>query len=362
MSLIVARKYQDRLYIVGDTRLNNPNNLNRVELVAPAAYSQIKILIINPHICVSFAGDKEPAQEALQACRRFNYRMHDMLDYLLAINRATEHATEFIVCASLPPFYLYEIKNGEKKQVEAAWIGLQKGFAIFQQHFHGATGADPLSNMENAMTAVIESNVLGVNGFLVTVTNLEQQFFYKHYIKTYFPPRTYSGAGMHVVTYGTTQEGGYTVHVMPSHHTGVLVVHVPQNRMGIIYALQNTGFLEPEIFKDVDEHEFIEITSDRHGIQPPYSISSKQKSYFERGNKAAEKRHFEKAIYLYDLGLHANDDGLKPDLYFNTGVCYYHLNRLDEGMASFKEAVQLKSSMQPKVFQFIAMYTKNRFK
>jgi len=362
MSLIVARKYQDRLYIVGDTRLNNPDNLNRVDLVAPAAYSQIKTVIINPHICVSFAGDKEPAQEAPQACRRFNYRMHDMLDYLLAVNKATEHATEFIVCASLPPFYLYEIKNGEKRPVEATWIGLQKGFNIFQQHFHSALGNDHLSDMEKAMKAVIESNVLGVNGFLITVDNLRGQFFYKNYIETYFPPRTYSGPGMHVITYGTVQEGGYTVHILPGDHINVLAVHVPQNRMGLIYTLQNTGFLEPEVFKDVDEHEFTEITSDRHGILPPYSISSKQKSYFERGNKAAEKRHFEKAIYLYDLGLHANDDGLKPDLYFNIGVCYYHLNRLDEGIASFKEAVQLRSFMQQKVFQFIAMYTKNRFK
>jgi BMFP domain-containing protein YqiC len=48
MSLIVAKKESNQIYIVSDTKLTNPNNLNRVDLVAPEEFSAIKIVNINP--------------------------------------------------------------------------------------------------------------------------------------------------------------------------------------------------------------------------------------------------------------------------------------------------------------------------
>jgi len=72
MSLIVAKKEGGNIYIVSDTKLTNPENLNRVEMVAPEEFSAIKIIIINPHISIAFAGEISYAKDAIAFCRNCN--------------------------------------------------------------------------------------------------------------------------------------------------------------------------------------------------------------------------------------------------------------------------------------------------
>ena len=362
MSLIVAKKFGDKIFIVSDTRLDNPQNLNRVELDVPEAYGLIKSLIINPIVCISYAGDFHAAKEALSVCRSLNYRVHEITKYLLTINKKYEHKVDFIVAVSATPYLLFKIKNGEIEKTDLAWIGDIPGFSEFQKHYHsgdkGTDRKDPQKDMEEAMTTVIESQVLGVNGFLISVSNESGQFFYKNYVKTYFPPRTITGNGFHLIGYGTAQEGGYTIHILQSEKTDVLAVHIPQSRMGIIYRLQENAMLDPLLFLDVDEFEFIEVTNAQYGIQPQYSISSQQKSYFESGNKDAEFREFNRAIRLYELALEINEHELRPEIYFNMGVCNIHLKKLKEGTDYFIKAVNLKPALQPKVFQFMSGFQK----
>ncbi len=55
---------------------------------------------------------------------------------------------------------------------------------------------------------------------------------------------------------------------------------------------------------------------------------SKQISYFERGNKTAEKREFNKAIELYNLALSEKENARLLQLCFNKGVCLFHFGKL----------------------------------
>jgi hypothetical protein len=360
MSLIVAKKFGDKICVVSDTRIDNPENLNRVDLDVPEVYGLIKTIVINPFICVAFAGEIELVNAALNVCKQLNHKVDEIVQHLLSVNKNSKNKAEFIVCVAAPPFLIYKISNYEVEKTDSTWIGYVEGFNEFQKNYN-AKGLnqirlDPISDMENAMTAVIESQVLGVNGFMIEVTNERWSFLYKNYIKTYIPPRTFIGGGFHVIGYGTAEEGGYTIHILESERTDVLAIHVPQNRMGIIYAERDSEMLTPEVFRDVDEHEFIEITNSSYNIKPGYKISSLQKSYFERGNKAAELRQFENAIYYYGMGLKENEISLKADLYFNIGVCQIHLRKFNEGTDNFNKAVKLNSNLQPKVFQFMARF------
>lgn len=359
MSLVVAKKNGAQIYIVSDTKLTNPDNLNRVDLVAPEEFSAIKTIIINPYVSISFAGEVFHAKNAIAVCRKLDYKISEILNHLLETNSKSGNATEFIVCINLPPFLIYEIKNSKSQTVSSAWIGDIEGFNEFQKGFLASEKKDFQSKMEDALTSVIESNVPAINGFLIAVSNEGQQFSYTQYVKTYMPARTYTGGSSHTIeVYGTVQEGGYTVHMLSNESNDVLAVHLRQNRYGLIYSNKDEGYLEPDIYRDVDEHEFNEITEAKHGMKPPFIISSKQKSYFERGNKSADKQAFEKAIEFYELGLSINETALIAHLHFNKGVCQSYLRKFNEAINSFNQAVKADNNFQPKVFNFVNQFRK----
>src|SRR5450756_821935 len=86
MSLVVAKKEDSRIYIVSDTKLTNPQNLNRVKLAAPEEFSAIKTAIINPFISISFAGDVTYANSAISVCRNLYFKVNEILSHLLKVN------------------------------------------------------------------------------------------------------------------------------------------------------------------------------------------------------------------------------------------------------------------------------------
>ncbi len=59
MSLIVCRKEKDVLFIVGDTKLTYPKEQYPEKQTGHPADGVIKSIIINPKLCISFAGDTD---------------------------------------------------------------------------------------------------------------------------------------------------------------------------------------------------------------------------------------------------------------------------------------------------------------
>jgi hypothetical protein len=355
MSLIVAKKEGDYIYIVSDTKLTNTDNLNREKLPGPEEFSAIKTVILNPWICISFAGYTGDANKAIAECRKMSNRVNDIIKRLLEVNINSNNCTEFIVCVNIPPFLIFEIKGSKCETTSSAWIGSNDGFNEFQKIFLSSEKDDLLSKMEDGLSAVIESYVKGVNGFMIAVTNKAQHFAYQQSMKTYMPARTYTGN--HVLdVYGLVQEGGYTLNIFTNDRNDVLAVHIRQNKYGLIYTSKNGGYLEPEIFRDVDEHEFNEITEQRHNMKPLFIMSSQQKSYLERGNRAFLNNDFNKAIKFYNLGLAVDEIALKANLHFQKGLCLFSLSKFNEGANTFYEAVKIDRSYQPLVLQYLSQF------
>jgi tetratricopeptide (TPR) repeat protein len=355
MSLIIAKKLDRNIFIVSDTKLTNPQNINHVEFNTPEEFCAIKTIILNPYVTISFAGETGHAKIAIAHCRKLNDKITEILVYLLQTNINSNDATEFIVCVNLPPFFIYEIKKSRCEPTSSAWIGDSDGFNEFQSHFLKSDKPDLLSKMEDAFNGVIESDVKSVNGFLITVTNENHFFSYKQYMRTYIPSRTYVGNSI-IEVYGTVQEGGYTINLFSDEKNEVLAIHLRQNDYGLIYVNKDDSYLEPIVHKDVDEHEFNEITEAKYGIKPPFLMSPKQRSYLTRGNKYATKQEFIKAIEFYDLGLKETEKELIADLHFNKGQCQFQLGRQQEAALSFNAAVKANSNFLQKVFNFINQF------
>src|SRR5205814_2108714 len=93
----------------------------------------IKTVIVNPTLCVSFAGDIEPAEDAIK-----QIQATDDLERVLTVvaNSSKGNRTDFIVCTSKPDIKIFEIKNTVCIEVQHSWIGSANAFSRFQGYFN----------------------------------------------------------------------------------------------------------------------------------------------------------------------------------------------------------------------------------
>lgn len=356
MSLIVARKKGVHIYLVSDTKLTFPQEKFPDKKLAAPGDGVIKIALLNPQICIAFAGDDYgPAENAIAYCRKNQLLPSKIRKHLLEVNQANNKGIEFILAVGFPEYAIYEIKDLKVTQTESAWIGSNAGFNVFQETALENSGDKKFDNvMDEAMDFVLKSGrVPEVMGFRVAVTNEGNFFHYKNYMSTMVPARTYTfkGGGSHTIEiYGTPQEGGYTVSFLDNEgRPDVLSIHVRQGEFGVLYEMRNHGLLWPTVISDVDEHEFNDVLLSRHGIKNSIIFSSLQKSYFNRGNKSIKKNDYSGALALYDLGLQQNEDALRPHLLFNSGLVLLQLNRINEACERFHKAVKLDQKFEPLV-------------
>jgi hypothetical protein len=353
MSLIIARKSGTHIYLVSDTKLTYPQELFPEKALAAPGDGVIKVAIIDPHVCIAFAGnDYKPAEEAIGYCRRNQLLPSEIKKHLLSINLHTGKNVEFILCIGFPEYAIYEIKNGQILQTNSSWIGSNEGFTMFQEFAladrNNKKKFDTI--MDEGLEYVMQSGrVPEVNGFKVAVTNQANFFHYKNYMSTKMPSRThtFSGSGSHIIkVYGTAQEGGYAVSFCENEgRNDMAAIHVRQGQFGVLYEMKKESLLWPTVIKDVDEHEFNDILFSRFGIKAVVLFSSLQTSYFNRGNKCMANQEFHKALSFYTLGLEQEEEHLRPQLLFNSGVALIKLDRINEACEQFMKA----GKMEPKL-------------
>ncbi len=133
---------------------------------------------------------------------------------------------------------------------------------------HPTTALD--FNMSEAFRMVMESSMENsVNGFQISVANLNGYFTYQNRMQMSIPSQTLP-AGYSTLTHGSPQKGGYSVHFFPSNPAfTVLPVHVLQGNFGIVYKATNGGLLWPEVVPNISEREFARLTMSKYRISPP---------------------------------------------------------------------------------------------
>jgi hypothetical protein len=227
MSLIVVRKQENQIFIVGDTKLTFPDARNPGEKVATPLDSVIKSTILNRHLCLCFAGDYDDSvDDIIRQCRALKMNYQTMLEILLKYNIETRHKTEFILCYSMMKIgRVWSIKNGLKTMEDhGCWIGSIDGFSQFQECYSQVQKTDMHAMRKDAFSKIlVNPKDPGVSGFLISASNISSFFEYDCFVQAYFQDRRYDenspyrvGKGHFVLTYGTAAEGGYNVYLMPS--------------------------------------------------------------------------------------------------------------------------------------------------
>ena len=327
MSLTVARKDKEGVYVVGDTKLTIIDDEHNYNL--PKDFV-IKSKLLRNDICVSFAGQVYYADEAFQKVHSLS-DLNEICNTLLDFNHNSANRTDFIVSVGKPDIKILEIKNGKISDVQHAWIGSQRGFNLFQKAMHGEYTpiAQPqntssmkmirmptknsgekhiFGEMYEAMKVVIEEESINeVGGFVVPIAYFEDIFQYMDYINLFnhridFEELTKGTNTWKTVPFGTAQEGGYCLNFFSSQNqfTNRIGTHFLQGEFGVIYQSKNNGILRPKVYPNNDEIDFVENILPQYKIKPAILAGHSAGRFFDKGVKQFKRNNFNKALeYLY---------------------------------------------------------------
>lgn len=382
MSLIVARKDGPQIIIVSDTKLTYPNHELKRQKQKPSE-GAIKTIILNDHLCVSFAGDVRHAKNAFLEIQR-NDSISEVIEILHKHHDVSSHETEFLLCAGNPFPFIHKIKDGESKKVESAWIGDQAAFNSFQSSIMGVkmpkqrpeqhplrsraemlmtevhlnytidVQSELFAKMSAAMDHVIEeSNIESVGGFKVAVIYRERFEFIK-YGKLYRGIVELFGSGLHVVGHGSAPEGAYSINFIgASRNQSVVALHVRQGNFGLVFSRNDSGLLKPDLFEK-DEVDFIDYIKEKYGILAVFRTQDPIQKYISEIKSALDKSDFLTAKEILTKAFSQSLGARVAECLFYKGVCYLNLKDRRVAMQAFQEAIKIDSSYRHRVLEIIS--------
>lgn len=285
MTFVICKKLKNpsRIIVHSDSKITDQYGVGlESELRQNSPLSGLlKTVILNPHVCFSFAGASLFATNFLKHfySKPANYWNTDkFLSHLLDIHVKSDQAIDFIVCTSFqntPKIYL--IKDTQLTQdVDTAWIGNIDAFNLFQEHFLSNASSNIEERTNISFQNVINSNSISdVGGFHMqvctndkTMTN-ETVFLYELKMAVDVGPKVLhleAGQAMALPT-GTAQEGSYGVSYFRSYSPQKhgIAIHLPHGKFGILFC----PMIDPEkgvLVKDVDGQAFADYILDEYDI------------------------------------------------------------------------------------------------
>lgn len=335
MSLIVARKQNNKLIILGDTKLtyryeekNNPRD------------GTIKTIVLSPNIVVCYAGNVHFAESALK-------EISDNLDaaliesILLKYHLNSEDETDFILAVSSTTPTLIEIKNGQSKKTDTSWIGSHEGFNQFQASFlsdandqaagfcettikivqmpdsEDETFRSLYSKMFDAMIDVIEGHeVKEVGGFIIPLIFENDEFQYKIYLKLFRKPidieKEVPDGHWATVNFSSVEYGAYIVNFSGgnAYH---LAIHFPHGDIGVIYSREDFGLLNPTIYPDMDEIDFAEFLKKTSNISLGFTVKHGVENYAFKAQKEFNEGRFDNALTRITQSINQASKSWGPD-------------------------------------------------
>ncbi len=323
MSFVYAKKIKNAIAIWGDTKITF-NQVNSKALFSSKSikniyqFGMIKNIIVSPNLCVSFAGNNIVL--ANNFLSRINHiTLPKLLDVALEINlQDPQNGAEFIICYAYDKEqHIFQVKDGECKDVPFAWIGHCNAFKYFQGIRNGAYPSiiksnnpygvqisfeeTPKSEIEEEYQALFDAfhktifdcGIDTVGGFVVPILYDpdRKQFLYKGYIKSYTTINQ-SSLEHSLQMYQGPEIGEYTIIFYES--PTIVGIYIPQNYSGIIYnhyreeeadytINQTKAFLIPTVTK-INQFDFYVQTSSQ-GMQAPGFLGfdpDKIKDYMDR--------------------------------------------------------------------------------
>lgn len=386
MSLIVARKENNNIMLVSDTKLSLPNEKSSSadrQKRTPSA-GVIKVTIINSKTCVAFAGGEFFAEEAIRKLD-FNISLDDILAELLEAHLASNDVTDFIIASGESEARLFEIKKQQCNEVESAWIGSAGAFSVFQASMQGlikrqkigffielidpGTTTDLFKKMSDAMDDVIDDEKIPeVDGFRVNTVFVGDAFHYRGYTHSYRerPINVELPLGVtsmeFAIGHPTAEEGGYNINFFDSPNPQYAGLHILQANLAIVYKRENNGLLRPTIITDIDEVDFIDYAEDNYNMGPSMMTQDRKHKCLTAGDVAANNKDFVTALQWYDKALRKCWGKDRAIFYYRRAVTLANLNRMREVPKALQDAINSDSNYQKLAYELISQIARRHNK
>ena len=374
MSLIVAKKDGHSIMIVSDTRLTFSNTEFKGEEEV-VKYGTIKSIIVNAQLCISFATDNNVYQiEVILKKISENLSIEGALAILEDHHKGSSFRDEFILAGGEAPD-IYEIKNGEVKRSDFAWIGDVEAFNKFQERRLGHsqqeqyhinciqimsdTNSD-FNKMSSAIDEVIsDETIKSVGGFKVCIEYKDKCFKYSFYMQMYKTPFTIdiSSRSPYILGHDSAAFGGYTINFLgSSENYQHLAIHIKQGDFGIVYSKMDNGIMRPQVFTKIDEVDFYDYIVNAFGIIPPFSTQDRYTKYKTEGLDFLNHAQYTDAIRQFDKGTLCDNGKFKAEFLFYKGIALLNSKRVREAFGTFTLSMQANSLYEKKVLQMFEQH------
>lgn len=303
MTLIVARKTDNKIIINSDTRLTYPKvdqhdpDPMRIQHHRPSE-GTVKTINLTPDVNLSYAGDISIAECVLSHFSgkmggKVEFNLNNLIGHLHYLHLESDKVTDFILSiGDTDPKHtkIFAIKDGTVDDVPVAWIGSHEAFRIYQQTFIKLSDKQKLTQQiaNNSSTqifivqlptfneefnelysrshfamreVVLGEKVEDVGGFVISSVFNGHSFKYSGHFECYpigFGRSISIPSGPSAIPLGSPQEGSFAVSVGSS-CTYRLPIYFPHGKFGMIYSRESSGLMEPKPFYNVTAEQFQNI-------------------------------------------------------------------------------------------------------
>jgi hypothetical protein len=370
MTLVVARQFGDKVYLVSDMEMTicNPDP---DQTLTHADKRIIKVLILKPDLCVAVAGDEVAGSDAVSELSNDICDRATIVAHFLQAHVRSSHPLAFIVAFGPPDSHVVQIKGGRPERVESGWIGQQDAFSAFQEYAFGnkplsqfsreteiAQGhiisqmsiqevpqdapdnGSEFSRLKSCMEAVISDGIPGVGGFAVPVAFDRGRFRYMSHATQVSHPIKLTKE-LTPLPFSTAAEGGYWMSFCGSEEPDppyCAAVHIPQGNFGLLFAPVGGRLPRAEIIRDVLPIDFEEAVFQKYNRTLLCPITDPS-HYFTRGNSYLNDNDFDGAIKWLTQAI---DRGHSPtSSYATRGLAYGRKGDLLSAIRDFDKAIEL---------------------
>ena len=243
MSLIIARKIENAIIILGDTKLTYKDEIERKRPL----YGTIKIIRQSEKVAIAFAGDNYFAHLAFQKITP-NSDINVIKLILHKSHLDSGQKVDYII-ASLNPNNIFEVKNGKIEKVNQSWIGSVEGFSKFQMYTQKENTITPdlttmkvkeipkyltsksseiYSKLFDAMLDVVnDESIPEVGGFVIPLVSEGFKFKFPTYVDVFRKPLEAEEIAINAtVSFGNASIGSYILNFWGGNNN-CIAIHLP---------------------------------------------------------------------------------------------------------------------------------------
>ncbi|WP_298551036.1 hypothetical protein [uncultured Algibacter sp.] len=276
MTLIICRQIKEKIYIVSDSKVTDKNAVRNNPLAG-----NLKSLILNPYLSLSFAGNIHFAEKILELFYSNKIaNLQQLVLECLKANIESNNETDFII-ASLengnPVIIKISNKTAQQNQ-QNAWIGNQLAFNKFQEYYH-STESDKKesSKINSAFKSVIKNErIEDVADFCLSIETVYQEnvkkqcFIYEMNADVSFRPGTITiskNNQSQIIPFGGPEKGAFLALYMRSFNLlkPAIAIHFPEGKFGVLFC-PAINLNKAEVIKEANGEIFMDIIYDKYGI------------------------------------------------------------------------------------------------